>query len=97
MAETRTLAAYIIDTPWSAVPADVRHEAKRALVNYLGCALGGAAHPAMDITLRALGPYAGAPTADVLGRREKIDPLHASLLNGISSHVYDFDDTTPKN
>lgn len=26
-----------------------------------------------------------------------MDPLHASLMNGISSHVYDFDDTTPKN
>ena len=25
------------------------------------------------------------------------DPLHASLMNGISSHVYDYDDTTPKN
>ena len=97
MAETRTLASYIIDSPWSAVPPDVRHEAKRALVNYLGCALGGALHPAMDITLRALGPYAGAPTTNILGRREKTDPLHASLLNGISSHVYDFDDTTPKN
>ena len=24
-------------------------------------------------------------------------PLHASLLNGLSSHVHDFDDTTPKN
>jgi 2-methylcitrate dehydratase PrpD len=26
-----------------------------------------------------------------------MDPLHASLMNGISSHVYDYDDTTPKN
>jgi len=26
-----------------------------------------------------------------------MDPLHAALMNGISSHVYDFDDTTPKN
>ena len=76
---------------------DVRHEARRAIVNYMGCAVGGAPHPAMDITLRALGPYAGKPTASVLGRVERIDPLHASLLNGISSHVYDYDDTTPKN
>ena len=33
----------------------------------------------------------------VLGRAERLDPLHASLMNGISSHVYDYDDTTPKN
>jgi 2-methylcitrate dehydratase PrpD len=97
MSETRDLASYVVESPWAAVPAGVRHEAKRALVNYVGCALGGAPHPAMDMTLRALGPFAGAPIAAVLGRKEKIDALHASLLNGISSHVYDFDDTTPKN
>src|ERR1700749_2026424 len=51
----------------------------------------------MDIAIRALGPYSGPPTASILGRAEKLDPLHASLMNGISSHVYDFDDTTPKN
>jgi len=33
----------------------------------------------------------------VLGRAERLDPLHASLMNGISSHVEDYDDTTPKN
>ena len=97
MSETRALASYVVDNQLEDIPMDVRHEARRAIVNYMGCAVGGAPHPAMDITLRALGPYAGKPTASVLGRVERIDPLHASLLNGISSHVYDYDDTTPKN
>jgi 2-methylcitrate dehydratase PrpD len=38
---TRTLAEYVVNSRWADVPADVRHEAARALVNYLGCALGG--------------------------------------------------------
>ena len=97
MSETRALASYVVDNQLEDIPMDVRHEARRAIVNYMGCAVGGAPHAAMDITLRALGPYAGKPTAAVLGRAERIDPLHASLLNGISSHVYDYDDTTPKN
>src|SRR5712691_1615395 len=97
MSETRALAAYIVDSRLEEIPDDVRHEARRAIVNYVGCALGGAMHPAMGIALRALGPYAGPPTASILGRTERIDPLHASLLNGISSHVHDYDDTTPKN
>jgi 2-methylcitrate dehydratase PrpD len=97
MSETKALASYVVNNQLEDIPIDVRHEARRAIVNYLGCAVGGAPHPAMDITLRALGPYAGKPTASVLGRAERIDPLHASLLNGISSHVYDYDDTTPKN
>src|ERR687894_211684 len=31
--------------------------------------------------------------ATILGRGDKTDLLHTALLNGISSHVFDFDDT----
>lgn len=94
---SRTLAAHIVASRPEALNEQDRHEAKRALVNFVGCALGGAEHPAMDITIRALGPYTGPASAGVLGRRQRFDPLFASLLNGISSHVHDFDDTTPSN
>jgi 2-methylcitrate dehydratase PrpD len=97
MLETQTLASWIVTSRLHTVPDDVRHEARRAIVNYLGCALGGSHDEAVDIAMRALGPYSGPPTAAILGRTERLDPLHASLMNGISSHVYDFDDTTPKN
>jgi 2-methylcitrate dehydratase PrpD len=97
MSETRTLASWIVSNRIETVPEDVRHEARRAIVNYLGCALGGSRDEAVDIAIRTFRPYSGPPTASVLGRVERLDPLHASLMNGISSHVYDFDDTTPKN
>jgi 2-methylcitrate dehydratase PrpD len=97
MAETKILASYVVNSQLEDIPSDVRHEARRAIVNYMGCAVGGSPHPAVDIALRALGPYAGKPTASILGRADRTDPLHASLMNGISSHVYDYDDTTPKN
>jgi 2-methylcitrate dehydratase PrpD len=97
MSETAALASWIVSTRIETVPEDVRHEARRAIFNYLGCALGGSRDEAVNIVMRALGPYSGPATARVLGRSERLDPLHASLMNGISSHVYDFDDTTPKN
>jgi len=97
MSETATLASWIVSNRIETVPEDVRHEARRAIVNYLGCALGGSHDDAVDIAIRTFGPYSGPPTASILGRAERLDPLHASLMNGISSHVYDFDDTTPKN
>jgi 2-methylcitrate dehydratase PrpD len=97
MGATRDLAAYIVSARLESIPADVRHEAHRALLNYVGCAVGGAREPAVDIAIRALAPYSGAPIAQVLARAERFDPLHASLMNGISSHVHDYDDTTPKN
>jgi 2-methylcitrate dehydratase PrpD len=97
MGATRELAAYVVSARHESIPQDVRHEAHRALLNYVGCAVGGAREPAVDIAIRTLQPFSGAPTAQVLGRRERFDPLHASLMNGISSHVHDYDDTTPKN
>jgi 2-methylcitrate dehydratase PrpD len=97
MSETAALASWIVSNRIETVPEDVRHEARRAIVNYLGCALGGSRDEAVDIAIQAFGSYSGPPIASILGRAERLDPLHASLMNGISSHVYDFDDTTPKN
>src|SRR6516225_1386602 len=97
MSETQTLAAYLVNGSIKDVPADVRHEAKRAILNYVGCAIGGSHEPAVDNAIHAFAPYSGNPTASILGRSERMDPLHASLVNGISSHVHDYDDTTPKN
>lgn len=97
MTETQTLASYIVTSRIESIPQDVRREARRAIVNYVGCALGGSIDTAVDRAIQALGPFFGKPTASVLGRSERMDPLHASLMNGITSHVYDYDDTTPKN
>jgi 2-methylcitrate dehydratase PrpD len=97
MSETRTLATYIVNARYEDVPDDVRHEAARSLVNVMGVTLGGSVDPAVDIAIRALTPFSGKPTAAIIGRVERLDPLHASLMNGISSHVDDFDDTTPQN
>ena len=94
---TRRVVDYVLATDLAAIPDDVRKEARRALLNYVGCALGGCRHDAVDRALAALGPYSGPAGARVLGRPERVDPLLASLLNGISSHVHDFDDTTPAN
>jgi len=97
MSETKVLADYVVSNRWDDIPADVRHEAKRAILNYVGCAIGGSGHTAVTTAIRALSPFSGERNASVLGRPERLDALHASLMNGISSHVEDYDDTTPKN
>src|SRR5215207_9574423 len=97
MSVTEALAEYVTHSTLEAIPRDVRDEAKRAIFNYLGCALGGAVESALDVAIRTLAPYSGNATACVLGRAERFDPLHAALLNGIGSHVHEYDDTLPKN
>jgi len=93
MEVTRTLARYIVNARSEDVPKEVKREAVRSVVNWLGCAVGSCRHEAVDCALAALSPFSGPAQASVLGRDEKVDILHAALLNGISSHVFDFDDT----
>ena len=90
---TRILARYVVESRFESIPTATRHHATRTFVNWLGCAIGGSHHEGMDIALAALAPMAGAAQASVLGRSERLDILHAALLNGISSHMFDFDDT----
>src|SRR5438552_10859061 len=94
---TRALAEWLVAQRYEDIPPDVRHEALRSIVNIVGCAAGGSTHPAVDIAWRALGQFSGPAAAQPIARGERMDPLLASLINGISSHVYDFDDTTPGN
>lgn len=56
MSETATLAAWIVSNRIETVPEDARHEARRAIVNYLGCALGGSRDEAVDIAIRTSQP-----------------------------------------
>lgn len=93
MEVTRTLARYLVISRWEEVPERVRHEASRALLNWLGCAIGSCRHETVERALAAVLPFCGPPQAAVLGRAERVDILHASLVNGLSSHVLDFDDT----
>jgi 2-methylcitrate dehydratase PrpD len=97
MSETKALANWVVKSRLEDIPDDVRREALRAIVNYTGCALGGSPDPAVNLAMQAFAPFFGPATASILGRKERVDPLHAALMNGISSHVYDYDDTTPKN
>ena len=88
---TRALAAFVALA--REVPEAVRQQASMTFLNFVGCAVGGARHPAVDAASRALLPLSGSQAAMVIGRGERADPLLAALLNGMSAAVYSFDDT----
>ena len=90
---TRTLARYLVNARPQDLPQEVRDHAVRTFLNWLGCGVGAARHEAVDIAVKALAPFSGPPQATVLGRPERVDIFSAALFNGISSHVFDFDDT----
>jgi 2-methylcitrate dehydratase PrpD len=90
---TRRLAAWAVSSRKEDVPSAIRREALRTVLNWTGCAVGGSRHETVEIAIRALKPFCGSAQASVLGRKERLDVLNASLMNGISSHIFDFDDT----
>jgi 2-methylcitrate dehydratase PrpD len=90
---TLALARFIARADPRRLPGPVRHEAQRALLNFLGCAIGASRHDAVSRAIAALAPFAGPGQATILGRPERLDCLHAALINGMASHTFDFDDT----
>ncbi len=90
---TREVVRYALDSHWSDLPSAVQHEAKRAFLNWVGCAVGGSSHPAVAAGHAALADIAGPPQATVLGLGARTDIAHAALLNGMSASAHAFDDT----
>ena len=73
LSPTRVLARYIATSRFDALPSGVVREAIRSLVNWAGCAIGGANHESVDIALASLTPFAGPPQAALPGRSERTD------------------------
>lgn len=92
-AVTRPLCEFIERTTWAHIPPDVRHEAKRALVNYFAVALAGCSDPDVDKALTLFQRFNAGGAAHVIGRTEAMDMLNAASLNAMSANVFDFDDT----
>ncbi|MDB5830743.1 MAG: hypothetical protein JWR14_573 [Caballeronia sp.] len=90
---TRTLASFVAQVQWEDIPPKVRHEAKRALVNYFAVALAGCSDPGISKAVNVYGRFSSGREAGLVGRGERTDILNAAALNAMSANVFDFDDT----
>ncbi len=93
MEVTRTLAKFIVNHRYAEIPQPVRHEAARSFLNWVGCAVGASRHETVERALAALSEFSGPREATVLGRGDRLDVMLAALMNGTTSHTFDFDDT----
>jgi 2-methylcitrate dehydratase PrpD len=87
------LAQFVVASEWRRLPEALRHEAKRSLLNFIGCALGVAHAPAVQTALDLASEFSGPRQATVIGRRERLDPLGACFVNAIAANLLDYDDT----
>jgi 2-methylcitrate dehydratase PrpD len=90
---SNNISRFLVRSSWEDVPQSVRHEATRTLVHWVGCAVGGCAHDTVERAVRAQIAMACGGSARVFGRGELLSAPAAACVNGISSHVLDFDDT----
>jgi 2-methylcitrate dehydratase PrpD len=87
------LGQFIATSRWDDLPAALRHEGKRSLLNFIGCALGAAHTPPIEAALRVLAPLSGPERVTLIGRGERLDPLGAAFINAIAGNLLDYDDT----
>lgn len=85
------LGAFVAST--DDLPESLLHEGRRSLLNFLGCALGVASTPPIDMAMRVLVPLSGADRVTVIGRNERLDVLGAAFINAVSGNLLDYDDT----
>ena len=90
---TQSLARFVVDTRWDDIPKPVRHEAKRALLNFFAVALAGCRAGPVEIALQSLAEFSDRKQATVIGRSERMDTLSAAFLNAAGANVFDFCDT----
>jgi 2-methylcitrate dehydratase PrpD len=90
---TKTLCAHLAAARFSDLSPAALREARRGVLDWIGCALAGSRHRTIDTLVAVLQEEGGRPQATVLGRGLRLGRLDAPLANGQMGHVLDFDDT----
>jgi 2-methylcitrate dehydratase PrpD len=90
---TSALARFLSGIRYEDLSPEALHEARRAVLDWLGCALAGSTHPTVGLLVATLDELGSIPAATVLGHGRKLSLLDAAVANGQMGHVLDFDDT----
>jgi 2-methylcitrate dehydratase len=72
--------------------ADAVYQAKRFLLDSMGCALGGYQQHDVVIALEVLNEIAGSGAATVIGSGQQMDAVSASLANALMIRCMDYND-----
>jgi 2-methylcitrate dehydratase PrpD len=91
---TKYVGTFVTRTKYQEIPADVIELGKKSILDGLGLALAGSRAESGSISRRYV-EQAGLTggSATIIGSARKTSPRFAALLNGISIHADDFDDT----
>ncbi len=91
---TFKLAKFLAQLKYEHLPEDVIAQAKRSILNSLGCGLGSSRAPPVEKVIETVltsDPSSGQCT--ILGRSERVCQDTAALINGVALTAADYDDT----
>ncbi len=89
---TASMARWAAGLRYEDLSERAAHEARRYLLDSLGCALGGYRQKDAKIALSVLDQIAGPGPATILATGKKVDPVSASLANALMVRVMDYND-----
>lgn len=89
---TRALAEQARALRHDDIPDTVRAWARQCILDYIGCAVAGAADELVAILLAEMAEQGGAADATVIGHQAWLPATSAAIVNGAASHALDFDD-----
>jgi 2-methylcitrate dehydratase PrpD len=90
---TKALCGHLAAAQFGDLNTAAMNEARRGVLDWIGCALAGSGHKTITTLLSVLQEISGRPQATIFGRGLRLGLLDASLANGQMGHVLDYDDT----
>jgi 2-methylcitrate dehydratase PrpD len=91
---TKYVGDFVVRTKYEDIPAQVIELGKKSILDGLGLALAGSRAESGPISRKFVGQYGAClGKATIIGTAQKTSARFAALVNGISIHADDFDDT----
>ena len=89
---TRTLAEFAVGLRYEDLPSDIIANAKRCILDSLGCGVYGSTKPWSQSVARVVKRLGQAQTASAWGMKLRADPLGAAFINGTAAQGFELDD-----
>ena len=89
---TAKMSRWAAGVTYQQLPQDAVYQAKRLLLDSIGCALGGYQQHDVKIALHVLDEIAGLGPATVIGTGKRVDAVSASLANALMIRCMDYND-----
>src|SRR5579862_8859282 len=92
VAVTAEIARRAAHLAWTDFPDDLVERTKQCLLDWFAVTVAGAQDELTDILIKEALEDGAVGQASLVGRREKVLPSTAALINGSASHALDYDD-----